>query len=157
MPAKKAKKKAERKAQETSREKTAQQLRRVRSTDLKKREAAGDPNAGAQLKKIHRTYAAWNKAKAHKAETGKLCGERLKAVDAALQNAVEAPLDATKVETLAYKTKLENIEIRWQERSETIAGNIEARKDAAADLKKAFALFSKAVDNTDQQDLPGIS
>ena len=147
-----------RQAKATEREKGAQQLRRVRSGELRKRADAGDPNAAAQIKKIQRCWGAVNKAKAAKSDTGKQCGERLKAVDAALANAIEAPLEVGKVDVLALSQKVDNITLRWQERSETIAGNIEARKDAAADLKKAWANFSKAIDeNIDQEKLPGIS
>jgi hypothetical protein len=152
------KKKAAVPPQETPREKAAQQLRKVRSTELRQRAAQGDPNAGAQLKKIQRCWGAVNKAKAHKSDNSKQCGDRLKAADAALSNAIEAPLEVGKVSELAYRTKLESVELRWQERSETISGNLEARKDASADLKKAWTAFSKAIDeNPDQGKLQGIS
>lgn len=159
--AKAAQKKAKRKATakkakaKPSHERAAARVAK-RSTELKERAARGDLDAVGALKTIQKRFAAWNKALAAKAATGKSCGEQLKAADAAFANAVEAPLEVGKVEGQAAIVKLQNVEQRWQELSETKAGNIEEKKEARDAVKTALAALNKAIEDSTQLALPGM-
>ena len=151
-PAKKAK--AAKKVSRTDSKKAAEV--KVKASELRAKGAKGDAGALDALKLIQKRYAKWNKAKASKTDTGKQCGEQLKAAEAAFTNAIEAPLEVGKVDTLAYKNKLETVEQRWQEWSEVKGGNIEEKKNARDEVKAAFAALNEAIEASQQLAIPGI-
>lgn len=140
----------------TAKETKQKELVRVRSSQLRKHAAGGDVDAVKALEVIQKAYAKVGKAKGKKAEVSRASGERLKASEAAFVNAMETPLQVGTVETLAYKNKLEAIELRWQELSETKSGNIEERKHATEGLKKAQTALAEAIENSEQPRLPGV-
>lgn len=137
-------------------EKKTKDLVRVRSSQLRKGAARGDTTAQDALETIQKAYSKVGKAKGKKAEVSRACGERLKASEAAFVNAMETPLQVGVVETKAYQNKLEAIEMRWQEWSETKSGNIEERKHTTARLKEANQLLAEAIENSEQLPLPGV-
>jgi hypothetical protein len=121
---------------------------------LRARARSGDFDAAAVLKKIQKKFAVWNRAKSEKADIGKRCGEDLKSSEAAFANAVEAPLEVGKVELAAYRAKLENVEQRWQELSETKAANIELKKEAREAVAEAIQALNEAIEESTQPSLP---
>lgn len=141
----------------TKKEHRTGELVRVRSSELRKKAKEGDVDAESSLKEIQKAYARVGRTKGRKADVSKECRDSLKAADAALVNAIEAPLPVGTVETLAYRAKLENVERRWQELSETKSGNIESRKHARDNAKSAEKALAEAIENSTQLALPGLS
>lgn len=128
--------------------------RAVAATERATKAAAdGDVAADVHLAKIQKAFGRYNRAMTARTQTGKTCGEQLKAAEAAFSNAIEAPLDTAKVETDAYRVKLENVEMRWQELSETKAGNIEERKHATEKVKEARENLARVIENSAQLDM----
>jgi hypothetical protein len=125
----------------------------AKATEAKAASDGGNVDAGVHLEKIQKAFGRYNRAMTARTQVGKTCGEQLKAAEAAFTNAIEAPLDTTKVETDAYRSKLENVEMRWQELSETKAGNIEERKHASEKVKEARENLARVIENSAQLDL----
>lgn len=129
------------------------ELVRVRSSELKARAAAGDVDATKLIKTIQRAHQKWTGALAKKAQVSTECGQRVKSAEAAFTNAIEAPLEVGKVETAAYKEKLEAVEVRWQGWSEAKSQNIEEKKGARDDVKATLAALNEAIEDSRQQRL----
>lgn len=147
-PAKKAPKKAKAKAPSVMAARAAAKV-----AERKAAAAGGDENAQAHLDKIQKAFGRFNRALATRTQVGKTCGEQLKAAEAAFQNSVEAPLEAGKVEVEAYRSKLESVELRWQELNETKQGNIEERKHATEKVKEARENLARVFENSSQLDM----
>ncbi len=143
-------------APKPAKESKPQRLVRVRSKELEDQAANGSADAAKLLKGIQKAHGRWQNAIAAKGTVSQECKERLQSANAAFQNAIESPLDATRVETLAYKGKLELVEQRWQDLSEAKAQNIEEKKNARDDIKAALAAMNEAVEESRQQRLPGV-
>lgn len=144
-------------AAKPAKETKPQRLARVRSKELEDQAANGSVDAPKLLKAIQKAHGKWQNAIAAKSTVAQECKERLQAANAAFQNAIESPLDATRVETLAYKGKLELVEQRWQDLSEAKAQNIEEKKNVRDDIKAALAAMNEAVEESRQQRLPGVA
>ena len=134
-----------------------QRLVRVRSAELAAKAEKGDVDAPKLLKAIQKAHGEWQTAIAHKGTVSQECKERLQSANEAFANAIESPLDVTRVETAAYKGKLEAVEARWQDLSEAKAQNIEEKKNARDDIKAALAALNEAVEESRQQRLPGVA
>lgn len=139
-----------------AKESKPQRLVRVRSKELEDQAANGSVDAPKLLKAIQKAHGKWQNAIAAKGTVAQECKERLQSANAAFQNAIESPLDVTRVETMAYKGKLELVEQRWQDLSEAKAQNIEEKKNARDDIKAALAAMNEAVEESRQQRLPGV-
>ena len=131
-------------------------LVRVRSTELRQKAAGGDVDAIGAMRKIQSAHRRWTSSLERKGRVGQECGQRLKAAEAAFVNAIEAPLDVTRVEQQAYKGKLENVETRWGEWSEAKAQNIEEKKEVRDAVKAALEALNDAIEESRQPRLPGV-
>lgn len=151
-----ARKKAAAKKPETKTQTRKRAMVAVRSAELRERSKLGDADAKKLLANIQSKHRKWTSALEKKSRVSQECGQRLKAAEAAFQNAIEAPLEVGKVELTAVRGKLEACEMRWGELSDTKAQNIEERKGARDDVKAALEALNEAVEDSRQQRLPGV-
>jgi protein involved in temperature-dependent protein secretion len=99
-------------------------------------------------KRIVRAYGKWEAATAQLHEIAKATGEKLKAAEASFREQIEAGV-SVRSEAEAKK-KLNAVTGSWQELQETIAANIEERKHAKEERKKAAKALERAVEEARQ-------